>query len=97
MEKNKNPLRRIYDWTLSLAERRLSGLWLGLLSFAEASFFPIPPDVLLLPLCLGIPFLQACKFLLGESGHILEKPGSHYIPGKRPDCIARESTEHRGN
>ena len=53
MEKNKNPLRRIYDWTLSLAERRLSGLWLGLLSFAEASFFPIPPDVLLLPLCLG--------------------------------------------
>jgi membrane protein YqaA with SNARE-associated domain len=51
--KSKNPLRRIYDWTLSLAERRLSGLWLALLSFAEASFFPIPPDVLLIPLCLG--------------------------------------------
>ena len=53
MEKKKNPLRRIYDWTLSLAERKFSGLWLGLLSFAEASFFPIPPDVLLIPLCLG--------------------------------------------
>jgi membrane protein YqaA with SNARE-associated domain len=52
-EKSKNPLRRIYDWTLSLAERKFSGLWLGLISFAEASFFPIPPDILLLPLCLG--------------------------------------------
>ena len=48
-----NPLRQIYNWTLSLAERKFSGLWLGLLSFAEASFFPIPPDVLLIPLCLG--------------------------------------------
>ena len=52
-EKSKNPLRHIYDWTLSLAEKKLAGLWLGLLSFAEASFFPIPPDVLLIPLCLG--------------------------------------------
>jgi membrane protein YqaA with SNARE-associated domain len=46
-------VRRIYDWTLSLAERKLAGLWLGLISAAEASFFPIPPDVLLIPLCLG--------------------------------------------
>jgi len=46
-------LRRMYDWVLSLAERRRSGGWLALLSFTEASFFPIPPDVLLIPLCLG--------------------------------------------
>ena len=52
-KKKPNPLRRIYEWTLSLAERKLSGLWLALISFAEASFFPIPPDILLLPLCLG--------------------------------------------
>ena len=52
-EKKPNLLRRIYDWTLSLAERKLSGLWLALISFAEASFFAIPPDILLLPLCLG--------------------------------------------
>ena len=37
-----NPLRQIYNWTLSLAERKFSGLWLGLLSFAEASFFSHP-------------------------------------------------------
>ena len=56
-----NPLRQIYNWTLSLAERKLAGLWLGLLSFAEASFFPIPPDVLLIPLCLG-KMKKAFKF-----------------------------------
>lgn len=58
-----NPLRQIYHWTLSLAERKFSGLWLGLLSFAEASFFPIPPDVLLIPLCLG-KMKKAFKFAL---------------------------------
>ena len=56
-----NPLRKIYNWTLSLAEKKLAGLWLGLLSFAEASFFPIPPDVLLIPLCLG-KMKKAFKF-----------------------------------
>ena len=63
MQKSANPLRRVYEWTLSLAERKLSGLWLGLLSFAEASFFPIPPDVLLIPLCLG-SLRKAFKFAL---------------------------------
>jgi len=48
-------IRRLYDWTLSLAEKRY-GLW-GLfgVAFAESSFFPIPPDILLIPLCLGKP------------------------------------------
>lgn len=59
----RNPLRRIYDWTLSLAERKRASAWLALLSFAEASFFPIPPDVLLIPLCLGA-IRKALKFAL---------------------------------
>lgn len=45
--------RRLYDWVLSLAHRKHSTWVLFLLSFAESSFFPIPPDVLLAPLCLG--------------------------------------------
>ena len=61
--KSRNPLRRIYDWTLSLAERKTSSWWLGLISFSEASFFPIPPDVLLIPLCLGA-IRRALKFAL---------------------------------
>ncbi len=49
------PVRRLYDWTLSWADRP-GGAWaLGGLAFAESSFFPIPPDVLLMALSLGRP------------------------------------------
>ncbi len=43
----------MYDWVLSFAHRRHATPALFVLSFAESSFFPIPPDVLLGPLCLG--------------------------------------------
>jgi len=45
--------RRIYDWTLSLSARPKAAYYLAGISFAESSFFPIPPDILLLPLCLA--------------------------------------------
>ncbi len=45
--------RRIYDWVLSLAHTRHATWALFLISFAESSFFPVPPDALLGPLCLG--------------------------------------------
>ena len=45
--------RRLYDWVLSFAHSKHSTLALAGLSFAESSFFPIPPDVLLMPLALG--------------------------------------------
>jgi membrane protein YqaA with SNARE-associated domain len=45
--------RRMYDWVLHFAHHKHSTTALFSLSFAESSFFPIPPDVLLGPLCLG--------------------------------------------
>lgn len=48
-------IRRIYDWTLSWAETPYSTWALFILAFAEASFFPIPPDVLLIALAVGKP------------------------------------------
>ena len=54
-ESNPNILKRLYNWTISWAEKP-QGLWaLAVLSFAESSFFPIPPDVLLIPLVFGAP------------------------------------------
>jgi len=44
--------RRMYDWVLSWAHRRHGTAALALLSFAESSFFPIPPDVLQIALTL---------------------------------------------
>jgi len=45
--------RRLYDWTLAWAYRPSAAVALFALSFAESSFFPVPPDVLLMPLVLG--------------------------------------------
>ena len=49
----KGLVRRLYDWCLSWANTPYAIPALFAMSFAEASFFPIPPDVLLLPLCFG--------------------------------------------
>ncbi len=46
-------IRVIYDWVLNLSKKPNGSRSLALISFSEASFFPIPPDVLLIPLCLG--------------------------------------------
>ena len=48
-------LRRLYDWVLSWADSRFGVPALAALSFSESSFFPVPPDVLLIALCLGRP------------------------------------------
>lgn len=50
-----HPLRRLYDWVLSLARHPHAPTALFLVAFAEASFFPVPPDVLLIALAIGLP------------------------------------------
>jgi membrane protein YqaA with SNARE-associated domain len=46
-------LRRLYDWTMALAAGRHAEKALVGVSFAESSFFPIPPDLLLIPMVLA--------------------------------------------
>ena len=53
--KPRGLLRKMYYWVLSWAESPRAGIYLFLLAFAESSFFPIPPDVLLIALALSIP------------------------------------------
>lgn len=48
-------MRRLYNWILSKAASERAHWWLGLIAFAEASFFPIPPDALLVPMALARP------------------------------------------
>ncbi|MFW6066555.1 MAG: zinc-ribbon domain-containing protein [Planctomycetota bacterium] len=47
--------RRLYNWTLAWAYRPSSSVALFVLSFSASSFFPVPPDVLLMTLVLGNP------------------------------------------
>jgi membrane protein YqaA with SNARE-associated domain len=48
-------LRRLYLRTLALAASPRAPWWLAAIAFAEASFFPIPPDALLIPMALARP------------------------------------------
>lgn len=50
-----NPLKRLYQWVLHWAETPHGLAALCAISFVESSFFPIPPDVLLIALCMGAP------------------------------------------
>ncbi len=89
--------RRVYDWTLAWAYRPTAAVALFCLSFAESSFFPIPPDVLLMPLVLGnrhrwfrYAFLCSLASVLGAVGGYLIGWGAwqavanvffNYVPG----------------
>ena len=48
-------LKRLYDWTMRLAEHPRALWWLALVAFLESSVFPIPPDVLMIPMILARP------------------------------------------
>ena len=46
-------MRRLYDWVMRLAQHRHAIPAMGVVSFCESSFFPIPPDVMLVPMVLA--------------------------------------------
>ena len=46
-------IRRLYDWSMAKAASPSAPWWLGIIAFIESSVFPIPPDALLLPMCLA--------------------------------------------
>lgn len=64
-------MRRLYDWVLHWAETPYGAPVLFLLAFVESSVFPIPPDVLLIALCIALP-TRAWRFaLLASAGSVL--------------------------
>ncbi len=48
-------LRRLYDWCLAAADKPYATWLMGIVSFVESSFFPIPPDAMLIPMSLARP------------------------------------------
>lgn len=48
-------LRPLYNWILARAARKDAVWWMAGVSFAESSFFPLPPDIMLVPMCLAQP------------------------------------------
>jgi membrane protein YqaA with SNARE-associated domain len=48
-------LRRLYNWCVDAAGKPHASWILGIVSFAESSFFPVPPDIMLIPMALARP------------------------------------------
>jgi membrane protein YqaA with SNARE-associated domain len=48
-------IKRLYELILGLAASPRASIWLAVIAFAESSFFPIPPDTLLIPMALARP------------------------------------------
>lgn len=102
-EAKRNPIRRLYDWVLHWADTPYGTPALFGLSVAESSFFPLPPDPLLLALCLGAP-KRALRFAtvatvgsviggiigygIGAGGWSLVQDWFfNYVPGVTPEAF----------
>ena len=82
-------LRRIYEWVLRLGEHRHAPTALFGVSFAESSFFPIPPDVMLIPMILA-ERLKAWRFaLICTIGSVLGGLFGYYIGAALYDVIGQ--------
>lgn len=98
-------IRRLYDWVLHWAETPYGAPALFLLALIESSFFPIPPDVLLIALCIALPTRAWRYALLASVGSVIGGLFGYaigwgawplvnsfffsYIPGFTPDVFAR--------
>ncbi|HUU26290.1 MAG TPA: YqaA family protein [archaeon] len=75
----KGLLRRLYDWVLHWAETPFGSAALFINAFAESSFFPIPPDALLIALSIGKPkrafrfaaYCSVASVLGGAAGYLI--------------------------
>lgn len=75
----KNPIRKLYFWTLHWAATPYAIPALALLSFSESSFFPIPPDILLIALCFSTPRKWIRLAALCTIGSVLGGALGYYI------------------
>ena len=95
-------IKKLYDWVLGLAQKPNGNISLCILSFSEASFFPIPPDVLLIPLCLGnrkkiyfFAFICSCFSIIGAIfGYYIGKLLWWNVPGAEYSYIANMFFEY---
>lgn len=89
-------IRRMYDWVIHWAYTPYGFIALFLLSFAESSFFPIPPDVLLIALALGAPSKSFRFAGLCTVGSVLGGMFGYYIGMRFFDIVGYRILEFYG-
>ena len=95
-KKKNGYIRRVYDWVLHWAETPY-GVWaLFILAFAESSFFPIPPDILLIALAISIPTKAFRYALVCSFGSILGGIFGYYIGAQLMGSVGQPLIDYYG-
>ena len=82
-------IRRMYDWVLGWANHRYGSVVLFVIAFAESSFFPIPPDVLLMALALGKTQAAFRFALICSVGSVLGGLAGYYIGWQLMEAVGQ--------
>ena len=90
-------LRRLYDWTLSLAARKSAEWWLFIIAFVESSVFLVPAEVLLVPMGLARPERAYRYAVLATTGSVLGGIAGWFIGYYAYELVARPVLEFYGS
>jgi membrane protein YqaA with SNARE-associated domain len=89
-------LRRAYDWTMALAARKTAEAWLAFIAFVESSVFPIPADVLFVPMAIARPRRAWRYAAVATAASVLGGVLGWYIGHYAYDGVARPILEFYG-
>ena len=89
-------LRRLYDWTLSLAARKSAECWLAFIAFVESSVFLVPADVLYLPMALARPDRAYRYALIATAASVLGGIAGWFLGHYAYEAVAKPVLEFYG-
>ena len=89
-------LRRLYDWTMSLAARKSAEAWLAIIAFVESSVFLVPADVLYLPMALSRPKRAYRYAIVATIASVLGGVAGWYIGYYAYETVAKPILEFYG-
>ena len=90
-------LKRLYDWTLSLAARKSAEVWLFIIAFVESSVFVIPAEVLVVPMGLARPERAYRYAVIATVGSVLGAIFGWYLGHYAYEYVARPMLEFYGS
>jgi membrane protein YqaA with SNARE-associated domain len=90
-------LKKLYDWTLSLAVRKSAEWWLGIISFVESSVFLVPAEALMVPMGLARPERAYRYALIATVGSVLGGIAGWLLGYYAYELIARPVLEFYGS
>jgi len=89
-------IRALYDWTMSLAQSRHALAALAVVAFIESSVFPIPPDVLMIPMILAAPRRAFLIATVATVASVLGGAFGYWIGATFYDSVGRPVLEFYG-